>query len=508
MYLDNLKVILPSELIKYINEDYVHLIEIVDTPFGTIELRGHNMDITDIYEDDDSDCLFITGSKDRTARIWNTNEKKCIAILEHENDVCVVFLKSSLFLAITATTDNMVCFWDIKKIVLINKIKMEYNVHKICIVENRFVILYTKYNHCVYDLWKERSIRNTYNFTMYISPYSIDEKHVTIDCNNNIILKDINDIFVAKFIGHRDKINDIIYLSEHNKMISCSDDNTVKIWDTKTYLCCDTIYFMCPQKIRSICNNVFMVVCRTFDDFITYYLYNITKKHTYHLTTLYLQNITNRNYNILNVDFNTSKHFVIITMELCSSVDNSNIYVISILNSSVKRKIAKIIMSKSKPTYVTNNILIIQSNDGFLLILDLDNDSLSKLKNLDGNITFYNKQSKSQYLMLGFESGKCLLNKISTSLTLEQFLLLFDLESCKKANKILPYIGSYDKLLFSILNENKCLFVYLIKKYLKELCNYLERCGFDTKSINSSNRKIDFIEFCNLCNYEYFVVCE
>ena len=60
-------------------------------------LEGHTCDICSVFVKDN---LIISGSDDKTIRIWNINSGECIKVLEgHTSNVMSVFVKDNLIIS-------------------------------------------------------------------------------------------------------------------------------------------------------------------------------------------------------------------------------------------------------------------------------------------------------------------------------------------------------------------------------------------------------------------------
>lgn len=77
--------------------------------FVTYQLRGHSAEITAVDMRND---LILTGSSDRSARLWNVKTKKA-AVLPHAGEVlCAIFAQKK---AVTCSSDRTIKVWSLSR---------------------------------------------------------------------------------------------------------------------------------------------------------------------------------------------------------------------------------------------------------------------------------------------------------------------------------------------------------------------------------------------------------
>jgi len=80
-----------------------------------LDLQGHNGDVAALSLKPSDSNIFVTGSVDRTARLWDLRTPGCIQTLwGHEADVNSVSFHSSSVMFVTCSEDKTVRLWDIR----------------------------------------------------------------------------------------------------------------------------------------------------------------------------------------------------------------------------------------------------------------------------------------------------------------------------------------------------------------------------------------------------------
>jgi len=85
----------------------------LDSPISEYTLLGHSETVRclDFFRRIDGQQYLITGSYDKTAKIWDMQKKECIHTLPHRSGVCSVLPHPTLPLLVTGTADGDVFLW-------------------------------------------------------------------------------------------------------------------------------------------------------------------------------------------------------------------------------------------------------------------------------------------------------------------------------------------------------------------------------------------------------------
>ena len=156
------------------------------------EFMGHNGTINSISQSKDDNNLFISGSWDTTARIWDLNKQENISILEgHSYAVTVLALPNKKY--VTGSQDKNLYFWDGDR-----KVNTVQNAHDDII---RSIILSPD----------SQSMFTTSN-DMKIKQWSL------------------NGQLLNTFNAHDGFIFNLCFNLKSHQLFSCGDDRVVKVW--------------------------------------------------------------------------------------------------------------------------------------------------------------------------------------------------------------------------------------------------------------------------------------
>ena len=82
----------------------------VDTGQKMLDLQGHNGDVAALSLNPKDQNLFVTGSVDRTARLWDLRKPGCVQTFwGHQADVNSVSVHPSGLTFVTCSEDKTVC---------------------------------------------------------------------------------------------------------------------------------------------------------------------------------------------------------------------------------------------------------------------------------------------------------------------------------------------------------------------------------------------------------------
>lgn len=153
--------------------------------------------------DFDDGNFFLTG-QDKTCKAWDLKRAICIRTFNnHTEDVCCVKKISNNKIA-TGSMDTTIKIWDLQS----TKILMTLSIHSSSI-------------RCL---------------------QCINTETLLSASNNDIYSSDIESGKInRKFLGHTAKINRIEILPDCTSIITCSEDSTIKTWDTRSNKCTNTI---------------------------------------------------------------------------------------------------------------------------------------------------------------------------------------------------------------------------------------------------------------------------
>ena len=163
---------------------------------------------------DEKTNRLICGSSDNSIKIWNQANKNCLKILEDHEDCVENILLISNNKFISGSNDRTIKIWDIDSYECLNTLENESGVRSLCL---------------------------------------IPKNQIACGCHNgSISVWDLdNSIQVKTFEAHQKPIRNLKLTIDHLKLISCSRENMIKIWNLETFDCIQTIS---KGEFQGICN--------------------------------------------------------------------------------------------------------------------------------------------------------------------------------------------------------------------------------------------------------------
>ncbi len=205
-------------------------------------LKSHTNGVTDLSFSSDGKYL-ISGSFDKTAKIWETKTFKLIDTLTlHTNFVYKVKIvkKADTYLAITIGLDNQLAIYDIKKRKRMKKIKLKYKLNSLATTNKHIAITGFKSKEILifdYNL----NLINT--ITSKTNPsglsYSPDGKllisGVTSHPRNiKIYNKEKNYKLTTTFKKHKNTTTAVAFLNNTTAISAGGENNEIYSWDSQS----------------------------------------------------------------------------------------------------------------------------------------------------------------------------------------------------------------------------------------------------------------------------------
>lgn len=503
--IENIEKMIPSELFTYINNDFMRFALPITAPIKVIDLKGHVKEITSAYNDESNKTLYITGSDDKTARIWNIDAKKCLVTLKHTEKVYIVYLNSNLSIAITITESGVIHIWDTKCIKLIKRIPQDGKIKTIKEIKNdRYIILEGENNITILDLLNLEIIEKIDKFTIRLLKKSHGKYTYQINNDYDIIIHNTKSNNTIKLTGHKDTINDLLYLDKTQTLVTCSKDNSIIIWNTKNGKKSNSIDILNPLLIRTFNDNNLFVV-------------NKIKKNEFNYSLLCMETMTitrilvllipvSNEYQIYDTKVHFNKNGIIIITTLIDGKCNK-IWAVAYL-PFVTTRIGglEIHISHLEPIRISDNkILILIENK--LVVLNLNKEKVKNISVYKDEISYLGKDSFTNNLILGFKSGKCIIYQIGAFLSLKEFLLLEKLKECRLKKTVLKYEDKNN-----VIFKNNIFFnILATTEYREESEEYLNHNRIKERAralYHKSLKELGAFEICKLYGHEYLITCE
>ena len=228
-----------KEFVYSVNDNTLKIYNAVDWTHSTKIFFGHTKKITEILIFPNNN-FFASASKDKTIKIWDVRNEKCIKTLKGHTESILAMVLSKEKKIISGGGDCVLKVWDIKDEKCIADLKghnsgiISLNTNKIT---NLIVSASTDETIRIWDIGKEQCL-----FT-----FGLDLQGITsaIWIGSDIIITTSNkgdlrflyiknnagiECFGVKELAHNKSINRMITYNDENFLVSGGEDQTIKIW--------------------------------------------------------------------------------------------------------------------------------------------------------------------------------------------------------------------------------------------------------------------------------------
>jgi len=255
-----------QKLLNWIIENnlfkYLHLfdVEMFKKLFLKNSLQGHNDSIFSIAISSDNKFI-ISGSYDKTIKIWDVQTGECLKILKgHNGRIESIAISSDNKFIVSGSGDGTIKIWDVKTgrclktlklhpIIYINFEEMRFYLNKPIAIssDNQFIISGSSTETIkIWDVQTGECLKtlegnnDVYIFSVTISS---DNKFIVSGSGDKTIkIWDVQTGECLKILkGHKDWVSSVVISSDNKFIISGSYDKTIKIWDVQTRECLKTL---------------------------------------------------------------------------------------------------------------------------------------------------------------------------------------------------------------------------------------------------------------------------
>ncbi|OMJ26269.1 Beta-TrCP [Smittium culicis] len=198
-------------------------------------INGHNDSIYCIQLDK---YKFVTGSRDKSIKIWDMNSLVCIRTL-YGHTASVLCLKYDDEIIVTGSSDSTIIVWDMNTGSIISKLESHIAGVLDVAFNSEFIVSCSK--DCTIKIW---SRKNNYSLVSTLSGHEGPVNAISL-YNNELVsasgdtLIKLWDLKTGKeirvFKGHLRGLACVQY--DGNTIISGSNDRSIKVWDSKTGIC-------------------------------------------------------------------------------------------------------------------------------------------------------------------------------------------------------------------------------------------------------------------------------
>ena len=162
------------------------------------EYKGHTKSVKSIQINENSNRL-ISGSEDKTIKIWNLETGECLKTLKEHHDWVnsILIISNNKFLS--GSDDKTIKIWDLDSFECLNTLKNEKGIKSLC---------------------------------------SISDNQIACGCyDGSINIWNLNNLTKVKTLKAHDDCIQSLLLVDKTKLISCSSENNIKIWNLVTFEC-------------------------------------------------------------------------------------------------------------------------------------------------------------------------------------------------------------------------------------------------------------------------------
>jgi WD40 repeat protein len=219
-------------------------IKVWNTSINSISyiLEGHTSIVMSLSLSKD-DSYLVSGSEDKTVRVWCLSDRKEFFMLKgHAKTVlCVSISPNNLWIA-SGSEDNSVCVWSFNERRLHAKLTQHTDwVNVLAFTES---CLFSGSSDNTLIQWGLNSFSQSSVFKLVSSVLCFDisegSEQVVNGLGNGKIELWENGNRLEEFSGHTDSVRGVKFTSKNKRIISASDDKTVRVWciEQKSQLSC------------------------------------------------------------------------------------------------------------------------------------------------------------------------------------------------------------------------------------------------------------------------------
>ena len=211
-------------------------------------IKGHSDKVRGIaVTPDGRKC--VSGSWDKTLKVWDLASGKCIATMRgHADYVGGVAVTSDGRTILSASKDKTIRVWDLASGKCIFVLEGHASgVYRVAVTPDARTAVSCSEDRTlkVWDLVSAKCIATLEGHAGEVASVDITpDGRKAVSCSNDKTLK-IWDLASGKCIatlsGHADYVRDVAVTPNGLNIISCSDDKTLKVWDLATGMCIATL---------------------------------------------------------------------------------------------------------------------------------------------------------------------------------------------------------------------------------------------------------------------------
>jgi len=199
-------------------------------------IGGHHEAVTGVAITTD-DSRILSASSDGTIRIWRAESGDCLGTLRHSSGVICLALSNDNSLAAAGLADGSVCVWSLTDQLERSRFHTEHRIQDIVFSSDgkSLVIATTRYAYChSVDsgelLFRQSGVRGK------VSSISVGEEgQLAVSAgeqNSGVVIWAMSSgREVCRLLGHTENIAGVKLFDKSRRVVTCSFDQTIRIWD-------------------------------------------------------------------------------------------------------------------------------------------------------------------------------------------------------------------------------------------------------------------------------------
>ncbi len=199
-------------------------------------LAGHTGTVLSVSFNSAGDTI-VSGSEDTTVRMWDSASSDCRVFYGHSDHVNGTCFNEAGDKIASASADSTVRIWDLTtgdyKV-----LQHDSYVHTVCFAEgDTKVVSVGDGDARIWDLATGKFLERTFTDSGAVVTINPAKDKVVVPCGNYMIVFDItgDNCPICALYGHTNLVYYAKFNNAGDKLVSASDDRTVRVWDFSVF---------------------------------------------------------------------------------------------------------------------------------------------------------------------------------------------------------------------------------------------------------------------------------
>jgi WD40 repeat protein len=223
-------------------------------------LSGHSNTVRAIAFHPDGNLL-ASGADDQTVRLWNVHTDDCIKVLRgHSAEVRAVTFHPDGQLLASSSADTTICLWDATTHACIRVLSGHSDQVSSAVFYSDDILISSSYDHTI-RLWNIQiggCLKVLQAHKDWVTCLALDHtQHLLASgsADSTAVIWSISQLqsgYLRRLTDHTSTVWSIAFSPDSHTFVSCSDDQTVRLWDTD--------HWHCHRQLAGYTNPVLSVV--------------------------------------------------------------------------------------------------------------------------------------------------------------------------------------------------------------------------------------------------------